>query len=110
MTKYLRYSILFLFGCCGCCGCSALVTDRLEKAGEALIGVSEEERGATINIINTTTEEAAEITEDAAAAKQSIIVRESKKAQKKIRKEARKAKQKLCRKRVGLEYREVECQ
>ena len=92
--------------------CSTAVQKRLEKAGEALVGLSDEEKAATINIINTTGSEAVDIAEDAVKIRKAVITGASDTIQSKIKKESDKIQTKLnttCHERVGLEYKEVKC-
>ena len=90
--------------------CSTTVQKRLEQAGEALLGVTDEEKASTTIIINTAGQEAAEVAEEAQKTKKAAIVDNAGRVQKEIRRAGRKVKQKLCERRVGLEYKKVPCE
>ena len=90
--------LLFLFVLASC----SIAEKRLERAGEELLGISDEEKRelnqTTINIIDGTSKEAVRLRKSAI---QDVTQRTSK--------EARRFQKKLCKKWDGLEYQKVEC-
>ena len=90
--------LLFLFVLVSC----SIAEKRLERAGEELLGISDEEKRelnqTTINIIDGTSKEAVRLRKSTI---QDVTQRTSK--------EARRFQKKLCKKWDGLEYQKVEC-